>query len=192
MIAHPADTDFISIPEVRTFLWGFSSVGPFSSAPKCPHYFGPCGRCLSGALLELQAVVGVVVVQDRWGVQQWPGWAAADVGSLADCCHSWSVRGWQDRLCLRSACWLVFVCETGSLQQQDPKAPFQASCLPAVFMDDILQPEMWIHRGGGRGLLLVQSVDEAALWRLYFFKLRSWTTEKPDLIKEHLKRDTRK
>lgn len=48
--------------------------------------------------------------------------------------------------------------------------------------------EMWRHRDGGRGLLLVQSVDKAALWRICIFKLGFWTTEKPDLIKEHLKR----
>lgn len=59
----------------------------------------------------------------------------------------------------------MFACGAGSLEQQGPEAPFQASCFPTVFVDDMLQPERCGYTGmdGGRGLLLVQSADEVAL-----------------------------
>lgn len=188
MRAHPADTDF-SLNTWNTDMWGFLSAGPFSSAPKCPHKFGPCGRCLSRARWELQVVVAVVVVQDRWDVQQWPRMSSSWCGQ---------------------PCWLLPFLVCGELAGQAMPWECLLGCvcvwnwitgaagpwgsIPGfLFARSICgwhaaAIEMWRHRDGGRGLLLVQSVDKAALWRICIFKLGFWTTEKPDLIKEHLKR----
>lgn len=57
----------------------------------------------------------------------------------------------------------MFACETGSLEQQDPEAPFQASCLPTAFVDDMLQPDRCGYMGMGAGAcFLVQSAAKAA------------------------------
>lgn len=46
---------------------------------------------------------------------------------------------------------LTGVCLYVRLKQQDPEAPFQASCLPTVFVDDMLQPERCGYTGMGAG-----------------------------------------